>query len=92
MIFEFPAERLDKRDRPAPGSTGPDPMLYQAYDIRIRAGDTAWTSTDMDKNALPRCEVGGWDIHDSWDPNKIINDVIDGIMGKESETPVSRNL
>ena len=74
---------LQKRDRP---EIGPNPLRYQGYDIRIRAGDTEWTTNDEDRDKLPRCEVGGWDTHGTWDPVEIIDELLNG-----SPLPVRTN-
>lgn len=94
MKYEFLSDwlgNMNKRDRPVPGSLSPDPARYRIYSMRITAGETAWTTEDEDetKEMLPRCEVGRWDNHGTWDPREIIGDFIDGLMGNSGELPVS---
>lgn len=83
---------MDKRDRPPPGSLGPDPLLFTIYSVRVTADGTTWTTEDTDKNKLPRCEVGDWDTHGTWDPAEIIGDFIDRLMGDSGELPVSKHF
>ena len=94
MKYEFLDEwlgRNDKRDRPPPGSLGPDPLRYQTYSVRITAGDTTWSTEDEDddREKIPRCEVGRWDTHGTWDPTEIIDDFLDSFFGDGGEPPVS---
>jgi hypothetical protein len=65
VAFEFLGSFLKKRDHPEPSSTDAR-LKYQAYGIKITAGDTHWTTNDREENELPRCEVGGWDTRESW--------------------------
>jgi hypothetical protein len=94
MKYEFLKEWLGrdnkKRDRPPPGTWGkPDPMLFTTYSVRVTAGGTTWsTEDDQDRSKIPRCEVGKWDTHDTWDPNQIITDFLTG----NNEAPVSSRL
>jgi|SRR5687768_3585616 hypothetical protein len=97
MKYEFLDNWLgstNKRDRPPPGSFGPDPLLYTIYSVRITAGTTTWTTEDTDDNRviIPRCEVGRWDTHGTWDPAEIIGDFIDGLMGNSGKVPVSNTF
>ncbi|KAJ9134827.1 Immunoglobulin a1 protease [Coniochaeta hoffmannii] len=92
MKYEFLDRYLGsnkKRDRPPPGSLGPNPLRYQAYSVRISAGNTVWSTMDQDdaRQKVPRCEVGSWDNHGTWDPEKILNDIIQGIVGEGGEHP-----
>lgn len=66
-------------------------MRYTIYSVRITADGTTWSTEDEDEDRqmLPRCEVGDWDTHGTWDPSEIINDFIDGLMGEGGELPVS---
>ncbi|GJC85373.1 hypothetical protein ColLi_08211 [Colletotrichum liriopes] len=78
-----------KRDRPPPGSTRPNPLRYQTYSVRITAGDTVWSTMDEDnaRQMVPRCEVGNWDTHGTWDPSEIFTDFIDAILGQGGKVP-----
>ncbi|KAI1335993.1 hypothetical protein F5Y15DRAFT_222029 [Xylariaceae sp. FL0016] len=75
--FEFINGQVKrKRDKPVPaGELLPE---YFGYDIGITAGDTVWLTEDRDVGTLPHCEVGDWDTHNTWDPNQIIDDLIEG--------------
>jgi hypothetical protein len=97
MKYEFLDEwlgRNNKRDRPPPGSLGPDPFRYSIYSVRITAGGTTWSTEDEDKKKemIPRCEVGNWDTHGTWDPSEMINDFIDSLMGSNGKLPVSNTF
>lgn len=59
VTLEFPAGQPQRRQ------VDPRPeldKLYQDFVVHIKAGETAWTSADRDQSALPRCEVGDWDV------------------------------
>lgn len=68
--------------------------MYQTYSVRITADDTTWSTEDEDddREMLPRCEVGRWDTHGTWDLDEIIGDFIDGLLGSSGELPVSDSL
>lgn len=74
-----------KRDRPPPGSLGPNPLRYQAYSVRVTAGGTIWSTEDEDdkREKLPRCEVGGWDTKEPGNPfealDKSLREFFDGV-------------
>lgn len=94
MKYEFLDEWLGdkrKRDRPQPAADENtlEALKYQSYSVRVTAGDTTWSTEDEDKEKLPRCEVGQWDTHGTWDPDKIVGDFINGLLGGGSELPVS---
>ncbi|GJC97506.1 immunoglobulin a1 protease [Colletotrichum higginsianum] len=77
-----------KRDHP-PSLIGPNPLRYQTYSVRITAGNTIWSTMDEDKarKMVPRCEVGNWDTHGTWDPSEIVADFIDAILGQGGKVP-----
>ncbi|KAK1988351.1 hypothetical protein LZ30DRAFT_776895 [Colletotrichum cereale] len=67
----------------------PYPLKYLAYSVRITAGDMVWSTMDEDdaRKMVPRCEVGNWDTHGTWDPFEILADLIDAILGQGEKVP-----
>lgn len=80
--------RLGARDRPPPGQgVGPNELAFQAYSVRITAGDTIWTTDDRDKDALPWCEVGEWDLKSNASPFDDIAEIIDAMVDGSKKIP-----
>ncbi|KAK6224394.1 hypothetical protein QIS74_02721 [Colletotrichum tabaci] len=77
-----------KRDHPL-SFIGPNLLRYQTYSVRITAGNTLWSTMDKDnaRKMVPRCEVGNWDTHGTWDPSEIVADFIDAILGQGGKVP-----
>ena len=89
MTAEFLDKTLNARDRPM---IGPNPLVYEAYVINLAAGDKKWSCYDTKettKGKYPYCNLGDWDTHESWDPEKVFDDLVSGIFGGKKGLPVS---
>ncbi|OHW99242.1 hypothetical protein CSPAE12_02059 [Colletotrichum incanum] len=73
-----------KRDRPPPGSIGPNPS-----GIRPTASGSRRSTMNEDnaRQMVPRHEVCNWDTHGTWDPSEIFTDFIDAILGQGGKVP-----